>query len=64
MDLERSPGHRMMKLARTFPSLRRAFDASVFPWDAAAIDRWACAASHGERTSAQFILAVWDPNHE
>ncbi len=56
----------MMKLACTFPCLRRAIAASSLPvgWDANTVDRWACVASHGERAAAQFLLAVWDQDHE
>ena len=63
MNTDTSPGHRMKKLARTFPSLCRVFD-DLHPWDADKLERWARKASHGEQVSAQFILAVWDPSHE
>jgi hypothetical protein len=53
----------MVKLARSLPCLKRVFE-EVHPWDAVWLDRWACSASHGERASAQFILAVWDPAQE
>jgi hypothetical protein len=57
------PEHRMTKLARTFPTLRRVFD-DLHPWGATWLERWAGTASHGERAAAQFVLAVWDPNQE
>ena len=63
MDPNGSPGYRMKKLARTLPSLSPLFD-DLRPWDATWLDQWAGTASHGERASAQFLLAVWDPNQE
>jgi hypothetical protein len=36
------------------------------PFDADTFDRWlsGAALSHGERVTAQLILAVWDPNYD
>lgn len=49
----------MTELARSFPCLKNA--PGVDPWDPAALDRWAAGpASHGERVTASFVLAVWD----
>ena len=49
----------MTGLARTFPCLRGA--PGVSPWEPAELDRWAAGpASHGERVTARFMLAVWD----
>ena len=51
---------RMAELAQTFPSLRLA--QGVDPFDAEELDRWANGpVSHGQRVSAQFVLAVWSP---
>jgi hypothetical protein len=35
------------------------------PWDADRLDEWAASPipSHGERVTAQFLLAVWNPDH-
>lgn len=61
MDDERAR-ERMSDLARSFPCLREA--PGVEPFDAKALDRWAAGpVSHGERVSAQFLLAVWDPSN-
>ena len=50
---------RMTELAETFPCLRHA--PGVSPWGPAELNRWAAGpASHGERVSAQCLLAVWD----
>ena len=54
---------KMAALARTFPSVA---DAPGVPlWDANNFDRWAAETpvSHGELLAAQFLLAVWDPEH-
>lgn len=49
----------MTTFARTFPCLRGA--PGVSPWEPIELDRWAVGpASHGERVSASFVLAVWD----
>ena len=49
---------RMTNLARTFPSLQGA--PGVRPWNPEELDRWATSvASHGERVTASFLLAVW-----
>ena len=54
---------RMTKLAESFPCLRDA--PGILPWDAVKLDRWAAAvASHGERVTASFVLAVWDSSTE
>jgi hypothetical protein len=55
---------RIEKLAAAFPSLRPAPGAS--PWDPLRLDAWAATSdpSDGERISAQFILAVWNPDEE
>ena len=51
---------RMRRLALEFPCLADA--PGVRPWDAEALDRWAAnPVSHGERVTAQFLLAVWSP---
>lgn len=52
---------KMTAFARTFPSM---MDAPGVPlWDADTLDRWAAETplSHGERVTARFLLAVWDP---
>ncbi|AWM39168.1 hypothetical protein GobsT_25480 [Gemmata obscuriglobus] len=51
---------KMTAFAQTFPSMTDAM--GVAPWDAGAFDRWAdeTPISHGERITAQFLLAVWD----
>ncbi len=52
---------RMTAFALTFPSMRYAL--GVKPWDAVELDAWASGPrSHGERATAQFLLAVWDPS--
>ncbi|OLP16619.1 hypothetical protein BST81_20705 [Leptolyngbya sp. 'hensonii'] len=49
---------KMSKLALSFPSLQNA--PGVSPWDQHKLDAWATTAiSHGERCTAQFVLAVW-----
>ena len=50
---------KMTELAETFPCLRGA--PGVSPWAPAELGRWAAGpASHGERATANFVLAVWD----
>lgn len=50
---------RMTELAETFPCLRNA--PGVSPWEPGELNRWATGpASHGERVTAQFLLAVWN----
>lgn len=51
------------RLARTFPCLRHA--PGIDPWNADRLDTWAASGgpSHGEKCSAQFMLAVWNPDH-
>ena len=50
---------KMTALARTFPCLRGA--PGVSPREPTELNRWACGpASHGERVTARFLLAVWD----
>jgi hypothetical protein len=53
----------MSAFASSFHSLGNA--PGVKLWDANTLDRWAAETplSHGERVTAQFLLAVWDPNH-
>ena len=52
---------RMTELARSFPCLEHA--PGVSPWTPEHLDRWAAGvASHGERVTASFVLAVWDPS--
>lgn len=55
---------RMSELARTFPSTAKA--AGVALWDASTLDRWAAETpiSPGERATARFLLAVWEPETE
>ena len=58
---------RMAILAQTFPCMRGKVGVmdALPPWDAAAVDAWAAPGrpSHGERVTAQFLLAVWSPDH-
>ena len=51
----------MTLLARSFPSVAKA--TGIDPWDANALDRWMAETplSHGEVSTARFLLAVWDP---
>ncbi len=53
----------MAAFAQTFPSMAAA--PGVPLWDADTLDRWAAETplSHGERVTAQFLLAVWNPGH-
>lgn len=52
---------RMSELAEGFPCLRRAW--GVRPFEPEELNRWAASGvSHGERVTASFILAVWDPS--
>lgn len=55
---------KMEDLALNFHALRDK--AGTSPWNADVVDRWAASGgpSHGERVTAQFLLAVWNPNHE
>lgn len=54
---------RMTELARNFPCLERA--PGVDPFKPDVLNRWAWGvASHGERATAKFLLAVWDPETE
>jgi hypothetical protein len=49
---------KMSDFALSFPCLRRA--DGVSPWDALRLDEWATdSRSHGERCTAQFVLAIW-----
>ena len=58
-----SPGHRIRRLAYSFPSLRTYY-GGVKPWNASELDEWAAGpASHGEKVTARLLLAIWDPNH-
>jgi hypothetical protein len=53
-------GERMTALAEHFPSMRGA--PGIDPWTPHELNRWAVGqASHGERHTARFLLAVWDP---
>src|SRR4051812_8026932 len=50
---------RMTDLAESFPCLQGA--RGVNPFEPEELNRWAVGgASHGERVTASFILAVWD----
>jgi hypothetical protein len=52
---------RMTALARSFPSMHNA--PGIEPWRPPDLDRWAAGpASSGERVTARFLLAVWDPS--
>lgn len=57
---------RMTRLARTFPCMRRKSGVmeDLTWWNAETVDAWAASggASHGERITAQFLLAVWNPD--
>jgi hypothetical protein len=58
---ERALRARMTAFAQTFPSMRYA--SGIEPWDALQLDAWGNGLrSHGERVTAQFLLAVWDPS--
>jgi len=56
---------RMAKLARTFPCMKGnpGVMSNLPPWNAIAVDAWGASgqSSHGERVTAQFLLAVWSP---
>jgi len=50
---------KMTDLAKSFPCLRGA--PGVSPGEPTELNRWACGpASHGERVTVRFLLAVWD----
>lgn len=53
---------KMTAFVRTFPCLRKASGTEL--WDAVMFDRWAAATplSHGQAVTAQFVLALWDPD--
>lgn len=55
---------RMTLLAESFPSMRNA--PGIDPFNPDKLDRWASVggASHGEKLTARFLLAVWNPGHE
>jgi hypothetical protein len=58
------PEQLILRLARSFPSMRALYDGNR-PWDAIKLDEWAAGSpSHGEIVTAQFLLAVWNPDHE
>ena len=63
-----TPENQLAELARTFPSMDRcpAIMQRLPPFDANMLDGWAASGgpSHGERVTAQFLLAVWDPDQE
>lgn len=63
-DGRRIPERRIEHLALTFPCLRGK--AGIAPWDANCLDSWAASGhpSHGEKCTAKFILAVWNPDHD
>ena len=53
----------MSELAESFPCLRGT--PGVRPFDPGELNRWATGpASHGERVTARFILAIWDSSIE
>lgn len=58
---------RMATFALTFPCMKGkpGVKDALPAWDAEAVDQWAAGgvASHGERVTAQFLLAVWNPDH-
>lgn len=54
---------RMTELAMRFPCMKGAIGIS--PWQPFELNRWAVSgASHGERVTASFLLAVWDSSAE
>lgn len=63
-----TPATKMFNLAKTFPSMKgqAAIGQELPPWDANFVDSWAAseAPSSGQRVTAQFLLAVWDPKQE
>ena len=61
-----TPEDKIFALLLTFPSLRWRAALELSKWNALRFDTWAADSglSHGERVTAQFVLAVWDPNHD
>ena len=54
---------KITQLAKRIPCLPD-FAKNPERWNALQLDEWAIAPiSSGERYAAQFVLAVWDPNH-
>jgi hypothetical protein len=55
------PMSSMIRLARTFPALRKAPGAGG-PWDPTALAQWATAPTtpFAHRLAAAFVLEVWD----
>ena len=53
---------RITQLAQRFHAIAN-LDA-VKHWDADTLDHWATTASHGEKVTAQFVLAVWNQWHK
>jgi hypothetical protein len=55
---------RIESLALNFPCLRDAPGAA--PWDADKLDEWVASGvpSHGEKCTARFLLAIWNPDYE
>lgn len=57
----KDPATRLRLLAQYFPSMWSA--PGIRPWDANVLDEWAAGgASHGEKCTARFLLAVWNPS--
>lgn len=57
-DPETLQARKMATFASNFPCLQGA--PGVEPWDSLQLDEWAMkGVSHGERCTAQFVLAVW-----
>jgi hypothetical protein len=58
------PEDKIRQLALMFPCVLSA--PGIESWDAERLDSWDASAgpSHGEKCSARFILAVWNPDHE
>ena len=56
---DEEPRDRMTELVKSFPCIRGA--PGVDPFEPKPLDRRAAGvASHGERVTAQFVLAVWE----
>lgn len=61
-EYEERAAAKVAALAALFPALTGA--PGVSPWDALALNLWACrGASHGEQLAARFVLTVWN-QHE
>jgi hypothetical protein len=63
-DIADSPERRISLLALSFPCLRDA--PRILSWNARVVDTWAASGklSHGDLSTARFVLAVWDHNCE